>query len=283
MPAAPGAPGAPAPPAAESDADLAARLAVDAAALALTHFNGPQDWWDKSVGNPVSRADLEVDAFLKASLAEARPHDGWLSEETADTTARLEKSRVWIVDPIDGTRDFVRGRSGWAVSIALVEAGQPLVAALAAPARNQLFLAALGQGATLNGQKLAVSTAPESLRLPIDPQNLDAPFWPAPWPGGSLVEKPNSLALRTAKIAADEADAWLEGRTINEWDIAAASLILTEAGGRITDRYGQPLTFNKPDPTVHGLAAATPAHHALTLDYLSHALAVFAAHRRAAS
>lgn len=250
--------------------------------MALQHFHGPEDWWDKSAGNPVSRADLEVDAWLKAQLAEARPEDGWLSEESTDTPDRLSKSRVWIVDPIDGTRDFVRARTGWAVSIALVENGQPIVAALAAPARGQLFLAAKGHGARLNGVRLQFASASDTIRLPIDAQNLDASFWPAPWPGGALCEKPNSLALRMAKLAANEADAWLEGRTINEWDVAASALIVTEAGGMVTDRHGQPLSFNKPDPIIQGIAAAVGNHHPLTLHYLQHALATFAAHRRAA-
>ncbi len=267
---------------AETDQALTMRLARTAGELALKHFHGPEDWWDKSEGNPVSRADLEVDAYLKDRLSAARPDDGWLSEETVDTPDRLSRSRVWIVDPIDGTRDFVRGRTGWAVSLALVENGQPVVAALVAPARAQLFIAAKGRGAQLNGRRLRLATA-RGIRLPIDAQNLAAPFWPAPWPGGSLVEKPNSLALRMAKLAAGEADAWLEGRTINEWDVAASALIVTEAGGLVTDRHGQPLNFNKPDPTIQGIATASPEHHPLTLRYLQHALAVFAAHRRAAS
>lgn len=267
----------------ESDEALAVRLATTAGEMALRHFHGPEDWWDKSVGNPVSRADLEVDAFLKARLAEARPNDGWLSEETADTPDRLSKSRVWIVDPIDGTRDFVRARTGWAVSIALVENGAPIVAALAAPARSQLFVATAGGGAHLNGVRLTVGTANDGIRLPIDAQNLAASFWPGPWPGGTLCEKPNSLALRMAKLAANEADAWLEGRTINEWDVAASTLIVIEAGGVVTDRHGQPLSFNKPDPIIQGIAAADSSRHALTLHYLQHALATFAAHRRAAT
>lgn len=265
----------------ETDQALAVRLAHTAGELALRHFHGPEDWWDKTPDNPVSRADLEVDAYLKARLAVARPEDGWLSEETADTPERLTRSRVWIVDPIDGTRDFVRARTGWAVSIALIENGLPIVAALSAPARGQLFVAAKGRGAQLNGKRLYLAPDSDTIRLPIDAQNLTAAFWPAPWPGGLLVEKPNSLALRMAKLAANEADVWLEGRTINEWDVAASALIVSEAGGTVTDRHGQPLNFNKPDPTIQGIAAASPGRHPLTLHYLQHALAIFAAHRRA--
>ena len=264
------------------DDDLALVIAVTrtAAELALAHFQARSDWWEKSPGDPVGVADLEVDAALKAALCGARPGDGWLSEETADTADRLDKRRVWVVDPIDGTRDFIKGRSGWAVSVALVEDGAVTVAALAAPARGQLFTAARGQGAFCNGLPLAVAalTSLAGVRLPMDAANLTAAFWPSPWPG-EVVEKPNSVALRMAKLANAEADAWLEGRSIWEWDIAAASLILAEAGGVATDRNGAALAFNKPSPVIHGIAAANAALHAEVLARLDHALKVFAARR----
>ena len=265
----------------ETDVDLAIRVTSAAAKLALHYFHAKSEWWDKSPGNPVGVADLEVDAFLKSQLLGARAGDGWLSEETADTEARLVKRRIWVVDPIDGTRDFIRGRSGWAVSVALVEDGVVTVAALAAPVREQLFIAARGQGATCNGVAIHVSglaTMP-GIRLPIDPPNIDAKFWPSPWPG-IAVEKPNSLALRLAKVASGEADAWIEGRSIAEWDVAAAALICAEAGGMVTDRAGRSLTFNQPDPVIHGLAAATPALHAEVRERLDYALRSLAARRR---
>jgi myo-inositol-1(or 4)-monophosphatase len=265
----------------ESDLSVAVRAAHAAGELALRHFHAKSEWWDKSPGNPVGIADLEVDAYLMERLLGARPDDGWLSEETADTAARLDKDRVWIIDSIDGTRDFVRGRNGWAVSVALVEAGEVTVAALVAPARGQLFAALKGRGAQCNGKRLRVSGRADlpGIRLPIDEANMAASFWPEPWPGVS-VEKPNSLALRMAKLASNEADGWLEGRTIAEWDIAASTLILNEAGGVATDRAGAPLVFNKPDPVFHGIAAATPALHGVVRDRLDHALQVFAARRR---
>jgi myo-inositol-1(or 4)-monophosphatase len=269
------------PEAAETDLELAARAAAGAAEIALKAFHAGSHWWEKSPDNPVSHADLECDAWLKTTLMGARPGDGWLSEETADTEARLALKRLWVVDPIDGTRDFVRGRTGWAVSVALVEDGEPVVAALAAPARGQLFLAERGRGATLNGAPLRVSglASLPGIRLPIDAANINASFWPSPWPG-EAVEKPNSLALRMAKLAADEADAWVEGRTVAEWDVAASALIVTEAGGMVTDRTGALLSFNKPSPVIHGIAASTPALHAEVLARLDHVLRLFAARRR---
>ena len=262
--------------------DLALAIAVTrtAADLALGHFAARSEWWEKSPGDPVGIADLEVDALLKSALLGARPTDGWLSEETADTADRLERSRVWVVDPIDGTRDFVKGRTGWAVSVALVEDGVVSVAALAAPARGQLFTAARGQGAFCNRIAIGVAglTSLAGVRLPMDAANLSAPFWPSPWPG-EVVEKPNSIALRMGKVANGEADAWLEGRRVWEWDIAAASLILAEAGGVMTDRHGAALAFNKTVPLIDGIAAANAALHAEVLARLDHALRVFAARR----
>ncbi|WP_426169120.1 inositol monophosphatase family protein [Sandarakinorhabdus sp. DWP1-3-1] len=268
----------------QSDLAVAVRAAHAAGELALRHFNAKSEWWDKSPGNPVGVADLECDAYLKERLLGARPDDGWLSEETADTADRLTKRRLWVVDPIDGTRDFIRGRTGWAVSVALVEDGEVTVAALAAPARGQLFAALRGRGSQLNGKRLRVSglATLDGIRLPIDAANMNAAFWPEPWPG-EAVEKPNSLALRMAKLAANEADAWMEGRTIAEWDVAASALILAEAGGVVTDRAGEPLAFNKPDPVLHGIAAATPALHGVVRDRLDHALRSLAAARRGRS
>ena len=259
----------------DRDDDLALMLGATqaAAALALDLFDrGGVAQWDKSPGHPVSAADLAVDALLKGELLGGRPDYGWRSEETAATMSssaidteglvRRAARRVWVVDPIDGTRDFIRGATGWAVSVALIDDGAVVLAALAAPARRQLFVATRGGGATLDGVPLAVSGRADlaGVRLPVDPPTLGATFWPEPW-DAVAVEKPNSLALRIAHVARGIADGFVEGRTIAEWDIAAAALILTEAGGVVTDRHGATLTFNRPSPVVQGLVAATPALH----------------------
>ena len=264
------------------DRALLLRATAAAAALAQDFFDrGGVARWDKSPGNPVSAADLAVDAQLKAELLGGRPGYGWLSEETADDARRLACGRVWVVDPIDGTRDFIRGRTGWAVSVALVEHGVPVLAALAAPARDQLFVAARGRGATLNGAAIAVSgrVDPAGARLPVEGANLVAGFWPEPW-DAVAVERPNSLALRIAHVATGFADGWIEGRTIAEWDVGAAALVLIEAGGTITDRSGEPLQFNRPSPAIHGIVAATPALHDDLRRRLDGGLKALAARRR---
>ena len=246
------------------DLSLISRATAAAAALAMDYFaRGGVARWDKAPGNPVTAADLAVDALLKAELLSARPDDGWLSEETADAPARLARRRVWVVDPIDGTRDFIRGRTGWAVSVALVKDGAPLLACLAAPARGETFVAVTGCGATRNGMPLAVSGRSDiaGVRLSADAAGLAHPRWPEPW-DAVAVDKPNSLALRMALVATGTADGIIDGRTVNEWDVAAATLIVTEAGGRVSDLADAALVFNQAVPVVAGLVTATPGVHA---------------------
>jgi myo-inositol-1(or 4)-monophosphatase len=263
------------------DRSLVKAAAREAADLALRYFREGVESWDKSPGNPVSEADLAIDGLLKERLMAARPDYGWLSEETADDPARLARRRVWVVDPIDGTRDFLRGRSGFAISIALVEDGLPILGALAAPVRRQVFLAEAGGGATVNGERITVApcAAVQGCRIPADETQLSARYWPEPWPAAA-VEKPNGLALRIAKVASGEADAFFEGRPMGEWDIAAAALLLAEAGGTITDREGKPLRFNRPDSKPRGVIATAPAIHAEVLRRVTLGIQALTAARR---
>jgi myo-inositol-1(or 4)-monophosphatase len=157
--------------------------------------------WEKSPGNPVCAADMAVDAFLKRELGALLPAAGWLSEETVDDPERLARDLIWLVDPIDGTRDFIRGRTGWAVSVALISSGRPLIGSLAAPARGEFWHAIAGQGSWRNGKPLVASQRREfaGARVPTDAlpkEDRDL----------AIVAKPNSIALRAAMVAADEAD-----------------------------------------------------------------------------
>jgi len=255
-----------------ADLALAVTAASEAGALAFSMLGSAS--WDKSPGNPVSDADIAVDRLLQARLLQARPGYGWLSEETADNPDRLASRALWVVDPIDGTRDFLRGRNGWAVSVALVVDGQVQVGVLDAPALGTRFAASRGQGSTRNGQSIHVSGRQSSAgaRLPVDPQLITSKLWTQPL-DAVAVYKPNGIALRIAMVACAEADAIFDGRSSSEWDVAAAALILAEAGGTITDRDGLPYSFNKPAPTTAGLVAATPALHAPMLARLAEARA----------
>jgi myo-inositol-1(or 4)-monophosphatase len=144
----------------------------------MSRWRGDFKQWNKSPDNPVSEVDLAVDRFLRGELEALDKDAGWLSEETADDAERLLRSRVWVVDPIDGTRDFVRGRPGWAVSVALVEAGRPIIGILDAPARGEHWRARLGQGATRNGRSLLANarTGPAFASQPM-PCPRSTPIW----------------------------------------------------------------------------------------------------------
>jgi len=220
--------------------------------------------WDKGGDSPVCAADLEVDGFLKHELGRLLPSAGWLSEETADDPARLERDLIWVVDPIDGTRDFLRGRPGWAVSVALVSAGRPLLGLLVAPARDEVWTATAGTGARLNGVDISASKRREfpGSRVPADAlmrEDKDL----------VLVEKPNSIALRIAMVADNRADLLATLRWGFEWDVAAATLIAREAGARVSDAFGQALAYNKPDPRAFGLLVSAPAIHGAAVERLA--------------
>jgi myo-inositol-1(or 4)-monophosphatase len=249
---------------AEALADAVARIAAEAGALALAKWRTDFRRWEKSPGNPVCDVDLEVDALLHQRLSALLPDAGWLSEETVDNADRLSQSRLWVVDPIDGTRDYIRGREGWAVSIALVENGQPLIGVLDAPARGEVWRAAAGRGATLNG--LPIHTGDRALfagaRVPTDSlPRVDSDL--------VAVAKPNSIALRIAMVAAGEADLVATLRWGYEWDIAAAILIAAEAGATVSDAFGKPLFFNTPSAQAFGVLATTPGIHADAVDRLA--------------
>jgi myo-inositol-1(or 4)-monophosphatase len=245
-------------------ADAVATIAHEAGQLALARYRTGLTARNKRDGSPVCEVDLDVDRFLHARLCALLPDAGWLSEETADAPDRLQRGRVWVVDPIDGTRDFIRGRPGWAISVALIEDGRPVIGVLDAPARGEVWRAAAGGGATLGGAVLAASRRTEfaGARVPTD-------ALPKADRALVMVEKPNSIALRIAMVAADRADLVATLRWGNEWDIAAAVLIAAEAGAAISDALDQPLAFNKPDPRAFGVIASAPGIHAAAIDHLA--------------
>ncbi|HKT75262.1 MAG TPA: inositol monophosphatase family protein [Sphingobium sp.] len=253
----------------EAEIDLRALVSAvsDAADRALTLWAGGQTQvrqWEKVPGHPVCEADLEIDQMLRESLGAVDPSAGWLSEETADTVHRLALDRVWVVDPIDGTRDYLRGRPGWAVSVALVERGAVRIGLLAAPARNELWVARAGEGATRNGRLLRAGS-----RALLPGARVPADQLPRHDRDLVTVDKPNSIALRMAMVAADEADLVATVRWGNEWDVAAAALIAQEAGAIVTDALGDALAFNRPQPTAFGLLCTAPGIHAAAAQRLA--------------
>jgi myo-inositol-1(or 4)-monophosphatase len=244
--------------------DALAGIAREAGELAVATAKGSMKRWMKAGSSPVSEADLAVDRFLSTRLPPLVPDAGWLSEETEDNPARIKARAVWVVDPIDGTRAFLDNRPDWSVSIALVEDGRPVVAALYAPVSDEMFLASRGSGATRNGVvlKAAAGEGLAGMRIAGPKSYLDklSAIDPQVRPQPKIF----SLALRAARVASGEFDAALASRNSHDWDLAAADLLVHEAGGTITDLDGAIITYNRPDP-VHGtlIAAGVGRHRAL--------------------
>jgi myo-inositol-1(or 4)-monophosphatase len=236
----------------------------EAGAIACAAFGKPMKTWLKHKGSPVSETDIAVDAFLKARLAAIAPDAGWLSEETADAPGRLAAPRVWIVDPIDGTRAFIAGRPDWTVSVALVENGRPVVAALYAPASEELFLAAAGAGVTCNGMPIRASSGDTIAGARISgPKGLVERFAGIA-PAFRIEPLVYSLALRFARVADGTLDAAFASRNSCDWDLAAADLLVHEAGGALTTTAAATLTYNG-TTVVHDVlvAAGWPRHRTL--------------------
>ncbi len=240
----------------------AARRAGD---LALPYFRaGAQTaakLWYKGHSSPVTEADIALDTFLKDHLSGLFPQAGWLSEETADDPSRLGRSYVWIVDPIDGTRAFASGHPDWAISIALVRDGRPVLGVLHAPIHDRLFEARLGEGAFCNGERLQVSEAEDASRPRIAGPKPLVDRLERGWEPIERLPKVPSLALRLARVAEGSIDIALVSANAQDWDIAAADLILQEAGGRLTGLDGSTPAYNRPHPS-HGemIAVASRLH-----------------------
>lgn len=240
--------------------EKAARLAGQTAAR---YFRTDQKVWDKDDGQgPVSEADLVVDKLLRETLLAARPGYGWLSEETTDDTARLAADRVFIVDPIDGTRAFVAGKDGFAHSLAVAEGGRVIAGVVYLPRKGLSYTAARGRGARLNGAPIRPSarSALNGARVLAAQPQLAAGLWPG---GVPPVERHfcSSLAYRLCLVAEGRFDAMVTLRDAWEWDIAAGSLVGEEAGVMLSDREGGALAFNSPSAMTRGVIAATPGIH----------------------
>jgi myo-inositol-1(or 4)-monophosphatase len=260
-------------PATEVDVARASeRLAAavrEAGALALSMFQTPLRNWTKGPSaSPVSEADIAVDELLRARLSAEHSAIAWLSEESVDDPARLAARYVWIVDPIDGTRGYIEGRPDWAVSAALIEAGRPIAACLYAPVSEEFFMARAAAGATLNGVTIAATKGAEIAQARIaGPKNmLDRVAAIAP--PFTVMPRVRSLALRLARVAQGVIDAAIAGGNSHDWDLAAADLLVHEAGGALTPLRGENVIYNRPVPRHGVLVAAGRDRHAALVELL---------------
>lgn len=230
------------------DALLLSEAARAAGAAILDHRGKPYRKWDKGGGAPVTDADLAADALLRDQLMGARPGYGWISEESADDSSRLAHAPVFIVDPLDGTAGFIRGKNDFTVSLAVARGGVPSAACVYNPALDEMFVAVRGGGATLNGAAISVSaqTTLAGCRMLGSRAMFEHPAWPERWPE-MIVTNPSSIAYRMALVAAGHSDAMLALSSKNDWDIAAGHLLVREAGGFVSTHDGGELRYNLHD------------------------------------
>jgi myo-inositol-1(or 4)-monophosphatase len=255
------------------DFDLIRDAAQEAGKLALSYWGRSIEKQRKSDGSAVTEVDHAVDSLLAARLRGARPGYGWLSEESAEHNDRLHARRVWIVDPIDGTRAFIQGRDDWVIALALIEDHVPVLAAVINPLRGETFEACAGAGTFLNGARVRASeqSVLAGARLVVPDSLLKPNRWRRPWPPVTPVWA-NSLIYRMALVAAGKADASFALKPKWEWDIAAGALLVSEAGGIATDPCGLPLKFNSREAKVPGFLAAAPKLHHILAERMSDAL-----------
>lgn len=246
---------------------LAIEAARAAGVVVMKSFRTDQKVSFKSPDQPLTQADLAADALIKSALLGERPTYGWLSEETADTTDRLARTHVWVVDPIDGTRSFVAGRPEFAISIGLAVNGVAQLGVVYNPATDELFTALRGGGAYA-GER-AVPLAPDRERAVIAASRSEigrGEF--ASFTNDYDILPTGSTAYKLAKVGTGEADIFLSRGPKAEWDLCAGALIVAEAGGVVTDLAGHALQYNRPDPHITGVLAARAALHAKMLHRL---------------
>jgi myo-inositol-1(or 4)-monophosphatase len=243
---------------AAEDLDLLEEACRAGGEIARRRFQDGCKSWSKQGGSPVTEADLEVDAYLRRTLTAARPDYGWLSEESVDDRKRLNHDVLFIVDPIDGTVAFLKGRPHFTICAAIVRDGIPVAGVVFNPMLDHLYKARAGEGAFRNGDRIHVSACHGLVDCAMlgDRGMLGAPPWPQ-----MRVETRNSVAYRVALVADGSFDATISLSAKRDWDLAAADIILREAGGCITDRQGARLRYNGPEARQSTMIAAGPVLH----------------------
>ena len=242
--------------------EVARRATLEAGRAISGYFRHDYEIRSKGYDNPVTTADLEADRILRERLTAAFPEDGWLSEETRDDAGRLARRRVWVVDPLDGTKDFIKGLPEFAISVALVVAGRAVLGVVHNPITGELFHAMRGGGAYLDRDALHVARRTElkSARVAASRSELEHGEFDALAASFEIVPV-GSIAYKLGLVAAGRVDATLSQRHKSEWDICAGTLLVEEAGGRVTDLSGQPHRFNQFPPELNGIVASNDPLH----------------------
>ncbi len=250
----------------QDDLALITDAVKGAGRIALKGYNAVnRQIWDKSHNHPVTQTDIDVNDYLQNRLIQARPDYGWLSEETKDDKSRHQCRRSFVVDPIDGTRAFIDRTPHFAISVAVIENGLPIVAALYNPLKDEFYTAIKAKGAALNGTPIKVSpcNAIKNCRMIGYPRKFRRLGWPP-----MNVSVVNSMAYRMCLVASGAYDATIAFTPKSDWDLAAAVLIISEAGGITTTITGAPIRFDDEKTSNLGVICAGPNLQPLLLEQI---------------
>lgn len=244
----------------EGELEVARAAALEAGDVIARHATGDRASWEKSDDNPVTAADLEANAKIVGLLRREFPGDAILSEETRDREDRGRFERVWIVDPLDGTKEFIQRIPEFAVSVALAVGGAPVVGVVVQPLSRECFTAARGAGACLNGAPIRVSEVGDLSRSVVLSSRTEMGRGQMDRYDGWFAElRPvGSVALKLAWIAAGRGDLWISEAPKSEWDVCAGDLLVREAGGIFVAFPGGPRCYNQCDVLLHPTLAAGP-------------------------
>lgn len=242
------------------DLKLIEIAAKEAGKIALSFWNQKNEVWQKSGNSPVSQADFAVDKYLREQLLAKNPDYGWLSEETDDSVDRLEKSTLFVVDPIDGTRGFLAGSKQWCISIALVHNNRPVIGVLECPALQETYLAVAGKGCFLNGNEITIKDSMKVNTI-TGSRKLNAELLEHDDLDMDVLDFVPSLAYRLAMVANNQVDAAIARPGAHDWDLAAADVILHEAGGCLTDLQNNVRNYNQTQISAGSLISASPKRH----------------------
>jgi len=260
---------------ANEDLVLIENAVREAGDIARRYYGKNYRRWSKSRGEPVTEADIAIDRHLRERLGKARPDYGWLSEETGKDMSRLNTKRMFIVDPIDGTTAFLKERPHFSISVGIAENGRSVAGVVYNPILDECFSACTGAGARLNGHAIHVSNCSglEGCRIVGQKDVFAHPRWASaplePWPA-MQIESRSSVAYRMALVGAGQFDAAIILSAKHDWDMAAGDVIVREAGGRVTDKDGNALTFGGADAVQRTMVCAGPALQTQILARLRH-------------
>ena len=241
-----------------NELNIAINAAAEAGEVILKYYQSDYEIKDKGFQNPVTTADHESDKALREILTNAYPDYGWLSEETIDSKSRLQKKKVWVVDPLDGTKEFIEGVPHFVVSIALVESGRPILGVLYNPVTKETFTAYKGMGARLNDKLIKCSEKKHTKRMVIlnSRSEINKGLWNNYQGQFAKFKAVGSVAYKLGLTAAGEGDVFASLRPKNEWDICAGNCIINEAGGKLIDLNGNQRVYNLDDTLIQpGLIA----------------------------